>query len=41
VSVGGGNGAWFFFSLKQIGQVREFDAGIRQLMSQFVAKENK
>jgi hypothetical protein len=41
VSVGDGNGAFFFFSSSQISEVRKFEAGIRQLMSQFVAGGNK
>jgi hypothetical protein len=41
VSLADGNSAWFFFVLNQVSDVRAFEVGIRDLMSQFVAKEDK
>ena len=35
VSLADGNAAWFFFGLNQISEVRKFEAGVRQLMTQF------
>jgi hypothetical protein len=41
VSLADGNSVWFFFRLNEISELRQFEAGIRQLMSQFQAGENK
>jgi hypothetical protein len=41
VSLADGNAVWSFFHLNQISERREFEAGIRQLMSQFVVGEHK
>jgi hypothetical protein len=37
VSLADGNAVRFFFNLKQVGQLRKFESGIRQLMTQFQA----
>jgi hypothetical protein len=41
VSLADGNAVWSFFHLNQISERREFETGIRQLMSQFVVGEHK